>query len=277
MAKRDRSAERWMKVVEAGVAGLDRLQQYRAARPRKPTPREIVLQQRQAIIATHRNRLAGHDRRLRRMHSRQVAWTAGAAGASVMGVVGTVTPQPSLLWFTAAGVSGVLAYLTKEKREHLQPPAMPELPPLPVEPLPPGTPGAEEVTRWSRAASRWDDLLPLVDGVHPDAGRQLRHALSEVDPALRALVERLATLHRTARGMQGTQAATAAHRAAVEVAARLRDGVEAYEGLVAAAAALIAAPDLNRPVGEVVGPAILDVQAYTSGLHRAAASYADPT
>jgi hypothetical protein len=153
---------------------------------------------------------------------------------------------------------------------------MPELPAMPIEPLPAGTPGADEVARWSRAAHRWDEMLPLVDQLHPDAGAQLRRALQEVDPALRSLVERLGTLYRTSQQMPGTQAAAAAHRASIEVAHQLRDGVEAYEGLVAAAAELIAAPDLNRSVTEVVGPAVLDVQAYTSGLRRAAGTFTDP-
>jgi hypothetical protein len=277
MAKPRKQSDHWVKVVEAGVtAGLERYQQYRANKPTKPTQRELVMQQRQAIVANHQNRLAGHERRLQRMKSRQVVWTAGAAGASAMGAVGLVTPQPSLLWFSAAGISGIFAYLTKEKREHLQAPPMPELPPLPVEPLPAGTPGAEEVARWSRAAQRWDDLLPLVDQMHPDAGQQLRKALAEVDPALRSLVERLGTLYRTTQQMSGTQAAATAHHASVEVAARLRDGVEAYEGLVAAAAELIAAPDLQQSVTQIVGPAVLDVQAYTGGLRKAAGTFADP-
>jgi hypothetical protein len=277
MAKRNKQNDHWLKVVEEGLsAGLERYQQYRAAKPKRPTDRELVMQQRQALIANHQNRLVGHERRLQRMRSRQVAWTAGAAGAGVMGAVGVVTPQPSLLWFTVAGFFGMHAYLTKEKRENLAPPPAPELPPLPIEPLPVGTPGAEEVARWSRAAHRWDDLLPLVDQMSPDAGQQLRRALTEVDPALRSLVERLGTLYRTAQQMPGTQAATSAHHASVEVAARLREGVEAYEGLVAAAAELIAAPDLNRSVVEVVGPAVLDVQAYTGGLRKAADNFADP-
>ncbi len=277
MAKGSKQNDHWLKVVEAGVsAGLDRYQQYRAGKPKRPTDREIVLQQRQALIANHQNRLAGHERRLQRMKSRQVVWTAGAAGASAMGVVGAVTPQPSLLWFTVAGFSGMFAFLTKEKREHMQAPPMPELPPMPVEPLPAGTPGAEEVARWSRAAHRWDDLLPLVDQMHPDAGQQLRKALAEVDPALRSLVERLGTLYRTTQQMPGTQAATAAHHASIEVAGRLRDGVEAYEGLVAAAAELIAAPELHQSVTQIVGPAVLDVQAYTGGLRKAAGTFADP-
>jgi hypothetical protein len=277
MAKQNKQGDQWIKVVEAGVtAGLERFQQYRANKPKRPTDRELVLAQRQAIVAQHQNRLAGHDRRLQRMKSRQTVWTAGAAGASVMGVVGAVTPQPSLLWFTVAGVSGMFAFLTKEKREHLQAPAMPELPALPIEPLPAGTPGADEVARWSRAAHRWDDLLPLVDQMHPDAGQQLRRSLAEVDPALRALVERLGTLYRTAQQMPGTSAAASAHHASIEVAARLRDGVEAYEGLVAAAAELIAAPDLNQSVVEIVGPAVLEVQAYTGGLRKAAGTFIDP-
>ncbi|HRY10632.1 MAG: hypothetical protein H6526_04360 [Actinobacteria bacterium] len=277
MAKGNKQSDHWLKVVEAGFsAGLERYQAYRATKPKKPTPREVVLQQRQAIIANHQNRVASHERRLQRMKTRQTIYTAGAAGASAMGVVGTVTPQPSLLWFTAAGVSGILAFLTREKRQTLQAPPMPELPPMPVEPLPTGTPGSDEIARWSRAAHRWDDLLPLVDQMHPDAGLQLRKALADVDPALRSLVERLGTLYRTTQQMPGTQAATAAHHASIEVAARLREGVEAYEGLVAAAAELIAAPDLQQSVTQIVGPAVLDVQAYTSGLRKAAGTF-DPS
>lgn len=274
MAKQKKANDHWMQVVGAGVsAGLERYQQYRALKPTKPTQREVVAQQRQLIVAQHQNRLAGFERRKQRMRSRETIYTAGAAGAGIMGVVGMATPQPSLLWFTAAGVSGLFAYLTREKRQTLQAPAMPELPAMPVEPLPAGTPGADEVARWSRAAHRWDEMLPLVDHMHPDAGEQLRRALREVDPALRSLVERLGTLYRTSRAMPGTQAAAAAHRASIEVAGQLRDGVEAYEGLVAAAAELIAAPDLNRSVTEVVGPAVLDVQAYTSGLRKAADTF----
>lgn len=277
MAKGSERNDHWLKVVEAGIsAGLERYQNYRATRPHRPTDRELVLAQRQAIVAGHQNRLAGHDRRLQRMRTREVVWTAGAAGASAMGVVGAVTPQPSLLWFSAAGLSGLMAYLTRQKRQHLPPPAMPELPPLPIEPLPVGTPGAQEVARWARAAQRWDDLLPVVDQLHPEAGQQLRKALSEVDPALRSLVERLGTLYRTTQQMAGTQAAVSAQRASVEVAARLREGVEAYEGLVAAAAELIAAPDLHQSVTGIVGPAVLDVQAYTDGLRKAAGTFADP-
>lgn len=274
MAKQKKANEHWLKVVEAGVsAGLERYQQYRACKPGKPSQRELVAQQRQLIVAQHQSRLAGFERRKQRMKSRETIYTAGAAGAAVVGAVGVVTPQPSLLWFTAAGVSGLFAYLTREKRQHLQPPAMPELPAMPIEPLPAGTPGADEVARWSRAAHRWDEMLPLVDQMHPDAGEQLRRALREVDPALRSLVERLGTLYRTSQAMPGTQAAAAAHRASIEVAGQLRDGVEAYEGLVAAAAELIAAPDLNRSVSEVVGPAVLDVRAYTSGLRKAADTF----
>lgn len=274
MPKQKKANDHWLKVVEASVsAGLERYQQYRACKPAKPTQRELVLQQRQMIVAQHQNRVAGFERRKQRMRSRETIYTAGAAGAGIMGVIGMGTPQPSLLWFSAAGVSGLFAYLTREKRQNLAPPPMPALPEMPVEALPAGTPGSDEVARWSRAAHRWDEMLPLVDQMHPDAGTQLRRALTEVDPALRSLVERLGTLYRTSREMPGTQAAAAAHRASVDVAAQLRDGVEAYEGLVAAAAELIAAPDLNRSVAEVVGPAVLDVQAYTSGLRRAADTF----
>lgn len=277
MGKQTKPNESWLQVVEAGInAGLTRYAEYRAAKPAKPTSRELVQAQRQMIVASHQRDLVNHEKRLQRLKSRQIIWTAGAAGASTMGVVELIASNPTPGWFLAGAFSGMFAYLTREKRQTLQPPTMPALPPLPIEPLPTGTPGAEEIARWSRAAHRWDEMLPLVDDMHPDAGQELRRALNEVDPALRSLVERLGTLHRTAQQMPGTQAAVAAHNASLEVAARLRDGVEAYEGLVAAAAELIAAPDLGGSVTDVVGPAVLDVQAYTSGLRHAAGTFSQP-
>lgn len=269
--------DHWKKVVEAGVAAsLEKYQRARANRPVKPSQREIVMQQRQQIIAMHQNKVAGYERRLHRMKTRQTVYTAGAAGASAMGVVGVLTPQPSLLWFSAAGLSGLMAFLTREKRTALRPPPAPELPAMPIEPLPAGSPGAEEIARWARAAHRWGDLLPLVEQSNPDAGVQLRRALHEVDPALRSLVERLGTLHRTATSMPGTQAAAVAHTASIEVAARLREGVEAYEGLVAAASELIAAPDWRGSVTDIIGPAVRDVQAYASGMRTAAHIFEQP-
>lgn len=276
MGKGNTDNDHWTKAVEAGIAaGVERFQRYRASRPKKPTPREVVLAQRQAIVASHQRQLVRFDRRKQRMKSQQTVLTAGAAGAAAIGAVGVVTPQPSILWFTVAGFSGLFAFLTREKREHLQAPPMPELPPMPIEPLPAGTPGSDEIARWARAAQAWDGMLPLVDQMHPDAGRELRRALQEVDPALRSLVERLGTLYVTTQQMPGTQAAISAQRASYDVAVRLREGVEAYEGLVAAAAELIAAPDLNRSVTEVIGPAVLDVQSYTAGLRHAAGASND--
>lgn len=276
MGKSAKQGDHWTKVVEAGItAGVARYQEYRANKPKKPTQRDIVLAQRQALVANHQRQMVNYDRRLHRMKTRQTVWTFGAAGAAVAGVA-TFAAGDSLLWFTAAGFSGLFAFLTKEKREHLQAPPMPALPPMPVEPLPAGSPGVEEVARWARAAQAWDGMLPLVDQMHPEAGRDLRRALQDVDPALRSLVERLGTLYRTTQQMPGTQAAIAAHKASYEVAARLRDGVEAYEGLVAAAAELIAAPDWDRSVTQVVGPAVLEVQAYTAGLRTAAGVFSDP-
>ena len=64
-------------------------------------------------------------------------------------------------------------------------------------------------------------------------------------------------------------AGNAAREAAVLVTARLRAGVEAYEGLLAAAAELLGAPDLGRSAGELLSPAVQGMQAYTHGLGTA--------
>lgn len=260
-----------MAVLESSVsAGLERYQRYRTNRPGPLTQRQIVEQQRQQLVSVHQREVGRYQRRLENLRRRQIVWTSGAAGAGTIGLVEVAGSSSGVGWFTAAALSGVFAFLARDKRSHLQPPAPPQLPDLPIDPLPAQAPGADHVRRWARAAARMEDLLPPVDQIHPEAGGEIRSALVEVDPALRALVQRLGTLYRTAQSMPGTQAAVVSQRASGQVAERLGEGVDAYEGLVAAAAALIGAPDLRRSVTEVLDPAVLAVEAYTEGMRTAA-------
>jgi len=51
---------------------------------------------------------------------------------------------------------------------------------------------------------------------------------------------------------------------------RLDEGCDTYDELLAAAARLLAAPDLSRPTADILNPAIDAMVAYAHGLQRAA-------
>jgi hypothetical protein len=95
----------------------------------------------------------------------------------------------------------------------------------------------------------------------------LQAAAEKATPALHDLADRLAILNRL-RATSGEPAASA-DAAARTVAARLADGVTAYERLIAASASLLAAPDPGSSVEELIGPAVQGLTAYTLGLGRA--------
>ena len=71
--------------------------------------------------------------------------------------------------------------------------------------------------------------------------------------------------------------AASADAAAHTVAARLAEGVTAYERLIAASASLLAAPDPGRSIADLVDPAIEGLTAYTLGLQQADSALRDIT
>ena len=112
-------------------------------------------------------------------------------------------------------------------------------------------------------------IVPAVTGLHPEAGRELKSADDEAAPALAAQVTRLAVLDQIRRDMPGSEAATAATSAAQHVRARLAEGVAVYDRLLAAAATMLASPDLGRSSSEVLLPAADALTAYAEGLRTA--------
>ncbi len=129
--------------------------------------------------------------------------------------------------------------------------------------------GADVAERLAVAEANLARVVPAVERLYPPAGAELARAVDEAAPLLRQQVERLVVLDGVARDMPGGPAAAAANEAAAQVSQRLRAGVEAYEGLLAAAAELLGAPDLGRSAGEVLSPAVQGMQAYTHGLGTA--------
>ena len=72
------------------------------------------------------------------------------------------------------------------------------------------------------------------------------------------------------RELPGTSAAASAATSAELVRARLAEGCATYDELLAAAARLLAAPEMARSTQEILAPAINAMLAYAHGLQRAA-------
>ncbi len=177
------------------------------------------------------------------------------------------------MWLGGAALAGVLAVRTKWSADHASPPAPPAIPAATV---------ALDARALRREAVGWAEaqglvavrrqvvtMVPAVAGLHRDAGRELAQAEAEAGPALAAQVTRLVLLDQVVRDLPGTTAATAARTAAEQVRDRLADGIARYDHLLAAAAALLAAPDLTRSTAAVLGPAADALTAYAHGLTTA--------
>jgi hypothetical protein len=113
-------------------------------------------------------------------------------------------------------------------------------------------------------------LVPSIERLYPGAGLELNGADAEAAAPLTALCERLRVLDDLQRELPGSAAAASASSAAEAVRVRLAQGCSTYDALLAAAATLLASPDLDRRTSDVLAPAIDAMLAYAHGLQRAA-------
>lgn len=264
--------------VQSLVAqGLDVVEAYASARAATPS-RELARirkQQAQAAAAHHRA-VARHTARVRNQRRNVVTLAAAATASGVLGIVDLVSagqqalPGEPWMWLGGAAVGGVLAVRTKWSADHAQPPAEnATVIELDARAL------SRDAIGWAEAQSllavrrQVTTMVPAVATLHPDAGRELAHAEEQAGPPLAALVTRLLLLDQVARDLPGTSAGTAATTAAEQVRARLADGVARYDHLLAAASALLAAPDLGVSTETVLGPAADALTAYAHGLGTA--------
>jgi hypothetical protein len=275
-------------MIEAGMTvGREVVDAMRSARA--GVPDRAVRDDARALDSEHRRALALHEkvvrthqRRLARRHQRATTFTAVAGVTGTLGVVdvltstltdGGVVPGSAWMWLTATAVSAVVAVRARLSLRRTPPARFGPPPPAPPPLLPPGARGHLEAARLMRVRVQLAQIVPAVSGLHPDAGEELRRADAEAAPALNALVQRLLVLAGIERDLPGTAAAGAAATAAEEVRARLAAGVDTYERLIAAAASMLAAPDLGRSSEAVLGPAIDALAAYTGGLSASADAF----
>jgi hypothetical protein len=208
----------------------------------------------------YRKELARYQRGVER--DRAQVWWAGT-GAVVCTAAAVPTGGVSLVGTAAFGWLATSSLVRLRTR---RPPAQPD-PPLPAVPrLTRAAVGAGEVERLARAERRLAEVAPAIERLHPGAAVELRAAAQEATPLLHQQAHRLAVLHGVRSDLAGSPAGAAADAAARDVADRLDRGVTAYEGLLAAAATLLGAPDVARDVDDVLAPAVQALQSYAHGL-----------
>lgn len=256
--------------------GLELARQAResSAGPRPPSrERQMALEHRAALVR-HEAELRRHEGRIAGARAGAVAGGVGtvAMGAATLGSLGA-SPGQAAAYGALAAVSAALGLRSRSRARELSAHRpVPRIPPPPPARLRPGARGAQEADRVAKALMQVYDLLPSIAVLSPAAGQELWRAVGYVEPLLRGQVERLASLDRVEWEMPGSRAARAAGDAAVVVAGRLTTGADALEELVTAAVAVLAAPDLGDAVPDVIGPAIMSLEAFAHGLSVADAA-----
>ncbi len=257
-------------------AGIDLVRQAREASKASSRPPSRERQ----IAEAHRAALVRYEAEVRR-HQGQVAGlkagaVVGGAGTVAMGAatVGSLgSPGQMVLFGALAAASAAFGFRSRPRAKQLQAhPPVPALPPLPPARLRPGARGADQADRVANALLHLYDLVPNVGRLYPQAGQELWRAVSDVEPLLRGQVERLASLDRIEWEMPGSRAAEAAIEAGAEITGRLRAGADALEELIAAAARMLAAPDIGDGVPDALAPAIDSLEAFAHGLNAANAA-----
>ena len=223
-----------------------------------------------AAIVRHQSHVANLKARV------QVGWIGAAGLGGAAAVAAVPTGGASLVLLAPAAISAWWAR-TGQLRLHQVGPA-----PLAPAPPPPALPqlrkqdtGYAEVNRLGRAEVQLAGVLPAVATIHDGAAHELAQAADSAAPILRQQADRLALLAGLSSQLQDPEAVATARAAGAELQARLAGGVTAYERLIAAAGALLAAPDVGRSVSAIVDPAIAGMQAYTHGLATAAERLGD--
>ena len=262
-------AERVHTLVEQGVGVAEAYASVRGANAK-------ALKEQQRAVAAHTKAVARHERHLTASARRAVTWSTVSVATAVIGVIdvasGTVAGEP-VWWLGGAALSAVFAVRASHAGRTATEPG-----PL-VLPVSAPADLRRDATGWAQAQGliavrrQVAAMLPAVRSLHPGAGAELAAADGEAGPVLSALVTRLGLLDQVVHELPGTSAAMSAAAASVQVRDRLADGVQRYDALLAAAATMLAAPDMGRSSVAVLGPAADALTAYAHGLASSATTF----
>ncbi len=245
-------------MVEAGIArGLNVIDAFTAVTGNRTLDR------------AHKKELATQKSARRKYQARLDSLRFGAiagGGSAIAGGTLAIASSNPVLWFVGVG-GAVISLMSIRGWRHLGPAPVGRELVAPATPLPRGAIGRDCVKRYLAVRTQVANMSTSVSVLHRDAGRELVNADAQAAVALNALCDRLLVLHQLGSSLPGTAAAASAASAAGIVASRLDLGCDSYDNLLAAAAELLASPDINGMVN--LQPAADSLIAYSHGLMRA--------
>lgn len=267
MAEGKRDAAELAAAVEAGIRkGMDLVDAFRGTPAGR---RELEREAKRSATEARRARRAYHSRKIQ-AQTMTIGGTAVGASAATVGVIDVVATGPGgIAWFALSAVGAVAAVIGGRAWRRLAPfVAIPAIASPPVQ-IRRGAIGYESVARYTAVRVQTVQVIKAVEPLHHEAAREIRSADAQVAPTLNALADRLRVLDEMVRQMPGSSAAETAQTAARQVSQQLDRGSAAYDLLLAAAARLLAEPDLGQPASAVLEPASTALVAYAHGLRTA--------
>lgn len=253
--------------IEAAVQrGLELVDAFRGAPAGR---RELEREAKQTAARIRRDKRA-YTARKARAQTLTIGGTAVGASSATVGVIDLMaTSGGEIGWFVLAALGALAGGIGARAWRRLVPPdpmpALESAPPL----LRRGAIGYESVTRYTAVRVQMVQVVRAIESLHADAATEIRSADAQAAPALNALADRLRVLDEMSRRMPGSGAAQSAQASARAVSDQLDRGSASYDVLLAAAARLLAEPDIGRPVPEVLEPAASALIAYAHGLRTA--------
>jgi hypothetical protein len=276
VSKKRRDPAELAALIEERVAkGLSVVDAFLAVTGKGPgkSNRALELEHRKAVAA-NRKAARKHTSTVQGLKSEM---TGGAVAAGVGGsiglidvVTGGVVFGPAWMWLGGAAIGLIVSVRARHRLKSVGPPPLLIEPVAPPPVLPRGAVGSAEVARFTSVRVQVVNIAPQLDRLYPGSGGELRRADLEAAAPLTALAERLLVLDQMQRELPGTSAAKSAAASAELVRSRLADGCTKYDELLAAAARLLAAPDMTRSTDAILGPAVDAMVAYAAGLQRVA-------
>ena len=258
MSRQARTPAEISAMVEAGIArGLNVIDAFTAATGNRTLDRAHKKE-----LATQKSARRKHQARV---ESFRFGAVAGGGTAIAGGTLAIVISNPAL-WLIAVG-GAVISIMSIRGWRRLGPEPVGRGSVAPATPLPRGAIGRDCVKRYLAVRTQVVNMSSRVPVLHPAAGKELVNADAQAAVALNTLCDRLLVLHQLAASLPGTAAAASAASAAQVVASRLVLGCDSYDKLLAAAAELLASPDIAGMVN--LQPAADSLIAYSHGLMRA--------
>lgn len=258
MSRQARTPAEISAMVEAGIArGLNVIDAFTAATGNRTLDRAHKKE-----LATQKSARRKHQARV---ESFRFGAVAGGGTAIAGGTLAIVISNPAL-WLIAVG-GAVISIMSIRGWRRLGPEPVGRGSVAPATPLPRGAIGRDCVKRYLAVRTQVVNMSSSVSVLHPAAGKELVNADAQAAVALNTLCDRLLVLHQLAASLPGTAAAASAASAAQVVASRLVLGCDSYDKLLAAAAELLASPDIAGMVN--LQPAADSLIAYSHGLMRA--------